>query len=63
MKAYTFTRAAIVTETYEIEADTEAEAFALARRCAAPPNRSEFVDWFSDDFTLEGVSISEEGAK
>lgn len=60
MKVYTFTRAAIVTETYEIEADTEAEAFALARRCAAPPNRSEFVDWFSDDFTLEGVNNPEE---
>ncbi len=60
MKVYTFTRTAIVAETYTIEADTEAEAFAKARRCAAPPERSDFVDWFSDDFTLEGVNDPEE---
>lgn len=60
MKVYTFTRNAIVTETYTIKADTEAEAFDLARRCSTAPERTDFVDWFSDDFALEGASDPEE---
>jgi hypothetical protein len=60
MKVYTFSRQAIVTETYIIEADTEAEAFAQARRCNVPPDRTEFVDWYEDDFTLESANDAEE---
>lgn len=60
MKVYTFTRAAIVTETYEIEADTEAEARAIVEQGDGEIVRSDFVDWFSDDFTSEGANDPEE---
>lgn len=60
MKVYTFTRTAIVTETHQVEADTEAEARAIAEQGDGEIVRSEFVDWFSDDFTLEGVNDPEE---
>lgn len=60
MKVYMFTRAAIVTETHQVEADTEAEAFAAVEAGNGEIVRTDFVDWFSDDFTLKRASDAEE---
>lgn len=52
MPRFTFTRSAIVSETYVIMAETEEAARDELRRGPAP-NWSDFVDWYSDDYTLE----------
>ena len=61
MKKYTFTRSAIVQETYFVEAETEQEAYDIIRRAALlvrnspdqPVVDSEFLDWYTDDFVCE----------
>ena len=53
MKKYTFTRSAIVEETYVIEAVDEADAWEQVRGGEADPNWSLFLDWYTDDFVLE----------
>ena len=55
MPKYTFTRSAIVQETYVIQAETEAEAWDIIRDnpAAQPVVDSEFLDWYTDDFVLE----------
>ena len=56
MPKYTFTRSAIVQETYVIEAETEAEAQDIIRdNPDQPVVHSEFLDWYTDDFVLEDV--------
>ena len=54
MPKYTFTRSAIVQETYFVEAETEQEAFDIIRESPDQPVvDSEFLDWYTDDFVLE----------
>ena len=54
MKKYTFTRSAIIEETYFIEAETEAEAFDIIRNSPDQPVvNTEFLDWYTDDFVCE----------
>jgi len=55
MPNYTFTRIAIIKETYEaVVADTEAEAWDIIRESPDQPVvDSEFLDWYTDDFVLE----------
>ena len=54
MNKYTFTRSAIVQETYVIEAETEAEAYDIIRESPDQPVvDSEFLDWYTDDFVCE----------
>jgi len=56
MKKYTFTRSAIVEETYVIEAESEDEAYDIIRESPDQPVvDSEFLDWYTDDFVLEDV--------
>jgi hypothetical protein len=52
MRKFTFTRSAIVSETFVINAETEAEAWELVRD-GRDPVSSEFVDYYTDDFVLE----------
>ena len=55
MPNYTFTRIAIIKETYEaVVADTEQEAWDIIRESPDQPVMdSEFQDWYTDDFVLE----------
>jgi len=55
MPNYTFTRIAIIKETYEaVVADTEQEAWDIIRESPDQPVvDSEFQDWYTDDFVLE----------
>ena len=55
MPNYTFTRIAIIKETYEaVVADTEQEAWDIIRESPDQPVvDSEFLDWYTDDFVLE----------
>ena len=54
MKKYTFTRSAIIEETYFIEAETEAEAWDIIRNNTDQPVvNTEFLDWYTDYFVLE----------
>lgn len=53
MRKFTFTRSAIIEETYVIEAETEDEAFDIIRESPDQPVvESEFLDWYTDDFVL-----------
>ncbi len=54
MKKYTFTRSAIVEETYVIEAVDEADAWEQVRD-GADPVRHLFLDYYTDDFVMEDV--------
>ena len=54
MPKYTFTRSAIVQETYFVEAETEQEAWDIIRNNPDQPVvNTEFLDWYTDDFVLE----------
>lgn len=55
MPKFTFTRSAIIKETYEaVVADTEQEAWDIIRESPDQPVvDSEFLDWYTDDFVLE----------
>ena len=55
MPNYTFTRIAIIKETYEaVVAETEQEAWDIIRESPDQPVvDSEFQDWYTDDFVLE----------
>ena len=54
MKKYTFTRSAIVQETYVIEATTRDEAwYIIQNNPDQPVVHSEFLDWFTDSFVLD----------
>ena len=56
MPKFTFTRSAIIEETYVIEAESEQEAFDIIRESPDQPVvDSEFLDWYTDDFVLEDV--------
>ena len=59
MKVYTFTRAAIVTETYKIKAKNEDAAREMLFN---PPEPEGFVwqDWYTDDYKLQDVSDANE---
>jgi hypothetical protein len=54
MKKYTFTRSAIVEETYFVEAVDEADAWEQVRDGADPVHQL-FLDYYTDDFVLEDV--------
>ena len=62
MPKYTFTRSAIVQETYFVEAETEQEAYDIIRESPDQPVvDSEFLDWYTDDFVCEdGDTICED---
>ena len=55
MPKFTFTRSAIIKESYEaVVADTEQEAWDIIRVSPDQPVvDSEFLDWYTDDFVLE----------
>ena len=56
MPKFTFTRSAIIEETYVIEAESEQEAFDIIRESPDQPVvDSEFLDWYTDDFVLDEV--------
>ena len=58
MPKYTFTRSAIVQETYVIEAETAAEAYDIIRSSPDQPVvDSEFLDWYTDDFVCEDGDV------
>ena len=54
MKKFTFTRSAIVLETFEIMAETE-DAARDELRDGPAPTSSEFTDWYNDDYSLDHV--------
>jgi len=54
MKKFTFTRNAIVVETFEIMAEDEWDA-GEKLKVGPTPVSSEFVDWYNDDYSLEAV--------
>jgi len=54
MKKFTFTRNAIVVETFEIMAEDEWDA-GEKLKVGPTPVSSEFVDWYNDDYTLDSV--------
>ncbi len=54
MKKYTFTRSAIVEETYVIEAVDEGQAWEQVRDGADPVHQL-FLDYYTDDFVMEDV--------
>lgn len=56
MPKFTFTRSAIVEETYVIDAADEADAWEQVRGGEAEPDASLFLDWATDDFALENSS-------
>lgn len=50
---YTLVRAAVIDEYYEIEADSEEEALALAYDgCLGDPYKTEFIDWRDDEYQV-----------
>jgi hypothetical protein len=53
MRKFTFTRSAIVVETFAVDAETEAEAWEQVRAGEVEPVASEFLDYYTDDFVLE----------
>ena len=54
MRKFTFTRSAIIQETYFIEAETADEAYDIIRNSPDQPVvDSEFLDWYTDDFVCE----------
>jgi hypothetical protein len=56
MPKFTFTRSAIVVETFPVDAETEAEAWELVRAGDVEPVGSEFLDYYADDFVLQNVN-------
>ena len=55
MKKFTFWRNAIISEIYEVEAETEEEAVEqLSNGCHDPVN-TEWVDWATGGYELEEV--------
>ncbi len=55
MKKFTFWRNAIIAETYVVEANSEEEAREMLwNGDYGDPVASEYVDWASDDFELDG---------
>lgn len=56
MKRFIFSRSAIISESYAIEAETEVEAWDIVRNSPDQPVvESEFLDWYTDDFVLDYV--------
>lgn len=54
MRKFKFTRSAVVSETYFIEAETAEEARNYIRENPDQPVvESEFLDWYTDGFVLE----------
>jgi hypothetical protein len=58
MRKFTFTRSAIVSETFVIDAETEAEAWEQVRD-GRDPVASEFVDYYTDDFVLRPIVLED----
>lgn len=56
MKRFTFWRNAIVAEYHEVEAATEEEALEMLQDCGEPVH-TEWIDWATDDWGLEGSEI------
>tara|TARA_R110000868_G_scaffold324894_1_gene585717 strand:- start:199 stop:381 length:183 start_codon:yes stop_codon:yes gene_type:complete len=56
MKKFIFSRSAIISEAYVIEAETEAEARDIIQDNSDQlVVESEFLDWYTDDFVLDYV--------
>lgn len=54
-KKFTFWRNAVIAETYEVVAESEEAAREMIMNGSSEPVHTEFIDWYSDDFELEGV--------
>ena len=54
-KRFTFWRNSIVSETYEVEAESEDEARAMLDTGQVEMSHSEWMDWSTRDFQLEQV--------
>jgi hypothetical protein len=55
MKKFTFWRNAIISETYEFEAESEDAAREMLRNGEVDPICEDWMDWATDDFELENV--------
>jgi hypothetical protein len=56
MKRFIFSRSAIISESYAIEAETEAEAWDIIRNTPdVEIVDTEFLDYYTDDFVLDYV--------
>ena len=55
MRKFTFTRSAIIEETYVIEAESEQAARDRLDSGYESVTLGTFVDWYSDEFVLERV--------
>lgn len=53
MKKFTFWRNAIISETYEVEAETEEQAREQLMNGLHDPVHSEWMDWATGNFELE----------
>jgi hypothetical protein len=53
MKRYTFWRNAIVSETYEFEAESEEAAREMLMNGEVEVHSEEWIDWATDQFELE----------
>lgn len=57
---YTLIRAAVIDETYEIEADSEEEALEIAYNGQlGDPVKTEFIDWRDDSYEIANVDVIE----
>jgi hypothetical protein len=54
-KKFTFWRNAIISETYEVEAESEEAAREMLFNGACDPVHEEWMDWATDQFELEHV--------
>lgn len=54
MNKYTFSRVSLVEEFFKVEADSEAEALELVSDGApgVEITRTEWIDWYDDEYTL-----------
>jgi hypothetical protein len=52
---FTVSRRSITLETYEVEADTEAEALEIAQNGEVGDPVLEFIDWYDDEYEIDDV--------
>lgn len=55
MKKFTYWRNAIVSEVYQVEAESEEQALDQLHTGGVDPVHTEWIDWASDGYQLEVV--------
>ena len=51
---FTFSRRSLVNEVYEVEADSETEAFeVMSEGSYGNPVETEYIEWYDDDFEMD----------